>query len=279
MYSKHSKYFIYANRIIYSLLSHLDTSTCKSEHLYYSMNEKQTKNLTLNCPLTNGNPIDQSICWFLVNRSIVEFCDDFNNQSLTFYDLLKSTTKILSNNELFTDLTSITSLVSSNDEDNNLSNLNKDKTFFNSVLEALTNGEELQLLCWSINQAGQQQKPCNLHIAYSTKPTELIDCQIFNTKNHSLNSLNVECQYDKDNYWRIEKPITYQLDVIDDQTDTLLFQLVNNKQPTFELNELPPGKALRLTVFSSNRKGKSNNLSLRTTLNASKWRAGEFYLL
>lgn len=146
-------------------------------------------------------------------------------------------------------------------------------TFMDSILDQLGDGDELQLLCWSVNSAGAQQKPCTVHLATSAPPEQLIDCQVHNTTSHSL---AVECETDKQNQWRIEQPVTYQLDVNDDQTDALLFQLINSKQPTFELNQLPAGRSLRLTVFSSNRRGKSNKISLRTsTLIPSKWRSGK----
>ena len=147
------------------------------------------------------------------------------------------------------------------------------QSFMNLILDQLSNDQELQLLCWSVNFAGAQQKPCTIHLASSLKPSQLIDCQVFNTTSHSL---SLECEIEKESYWRIEQPIIYQLNVNDDQTDVLLFQLINNKQPAFELSQLPPGRSLRLTVFSTNKKGASNKLSLVTsTLIPSKWRSGK----
>lgn len=227
----------------------------------------------MNCPLVYGNPLEQTICWFFVNKSTVEYCgDNNNNKTFTLYDLLTS-------NDLNDDLTS-SPTISNNDEDNVLldtKRIDEETTqlsFINSILDQLINGEELQLLCWSINSfVGPQHKPCTIHLATSVQPALLIDCQVYNTTSHSL---SVECEIDKINYWRIEQPITYQLDVNDDQTDALLFQLINNKKPTFELNQLPAARSLRLTVFSINKKGKSNKITLRTsTLIPSKWRAGK----
>lgn len=219
-----------------------------------------------------GNSVEQSICWFFVNRSSVEYCD--SNRSSTLYDLLSDASNDLANGNS----------ISNNDEENMLVESKYDENlkesgsgvFMNAILDQLTGGDELQLLCWSINAAGSQQKPCTIHLASTTQPAQLIDCQVYNTTSHSL---SVECELDKENQWRIEQPITYQLDVNDDQTDVLLFQLINNKQPTFELNQLPPGRSLRLTVYSINKKGTSNKLSLRTsTLIPSKWRAGKLQI-
>lgn len=240
----------------------------------------------------NGNPVEQTIFWLFTNQTNVadqtECCNDQQqqqtNKTFTLFDLITSDAL----NELNSNLVTV------NDEDrplvddtiksdallndaNNLKEQNSKTTaiFMNKILDQLTNGDELKLLCWSLNLAGIQQNPCTIHIATSLRPSQLIDCQVYNTTSHSL---AVECEQDKENQWRIDQPITYQLDVFDDQSNVLLFQLINNRQPNFELNQLPPGKSLRLTIYSTNKKGKSNTLNLRTsTLVPSKWRAGKFY--
>lgn len=101
----------------------IDPATCRTEHLYRTINgandlKAKTKNITLNCPLIAGNPAtEQSVCWFFANKSSVEYCDELN-RTLTLFDLLAD--------EPDSDLTS-TAGVSNNDEDNALDTKDKDK--------------------------------------------------------------------------------------------------------------------------------------------------------
>lgn len=115
----------------------------------------------------------------------------------------------------------------------------------------------------------QQAEPCVFHIIAAGKPDPPTNCTI---SNQTSQSLVVECIEGFDG----GQPQFFLLEVYDQQTGALQ----NNLSvifPLFNVNDLEPGKILKMMVYAANSKGRSEAVLLEGfTLKAAEKQTGKF---
>ncbi|XP_044744983.1 nephrin-like [Coccinella septempunctata] len=120
------------------------------------------------------------------------------------------------------------------------------------------------ILCWASNAAGKQSEPCVFHIVPAGKPDRPYNCTILNTSSYSL---EIKCVEGFDG----GLPQTAQVSVYD-QITSVLISSVSASFPMFLVDNLEPGKLLKIEVYAVNSKGRSEPVVLSgyTLLDAEK---------
>nr|XP_018907738.1 PREDICTED: nephrin [Bemisia tabaci]XP_018907739.1 PREDICTED: nephrin [Bemisia tabaci] len=124
------------------------------------------------------------------------------------------------------------------------------------------------VMCWATNTAGSQKEPCVFHIVAAGKPDPPYNCSL---SNQTANSLEVECLEGFDG----GLTQIFILEVFDLQTNTLEANLSSPSRCVFLVNDLMPGKLLRIRIFATNGKGRSESIYLEGfTLNTAEKQTG-----
>ncbi|XP_054259110.1 synaptogenesis protein syg-2-like [Macrosteles quadrilineatus] len=123
------------------------------------------------------------------------------------------------------------------------------------------------VMCWAKNAAGAQLEPCVFHIIAAGHPDPPLNCTV---TNQTSESLEVECLEGFDGGQQQK----FHLEVRDVVTE----RLVANKtslRPSFLVDGLGPGRVMRMLLYSSNAKGKSDALIVEGfTLKAAEKQTG-----
>ncbi|KAJ1529183.1 hypothetical protein ONE63_005989 [Megalurothrips usitatus] len=107
-------------------------------------------------------------------------------------------------------------------------------------------------MCWASNRAGSQREPCVYHIIAAGKPDMPFNCTLLN---QTSSALGVECVAGFDG----GQPQRFELEVYEGQR---LLANVSSDTPSFTVSGLAPGLVLRMLVFASNSKGRSESIHL-----------------
>ncbi|XP_046659110.1 LOW QUALITY PROTEIN: nephrin-like [Homalodisca vitripennis] len=106
------------------------------------------------------------------------------------------------------------------------------------------------VMCWAQNAAGRQKDPCVFHIIAAGHPDPPLNCTV---TNQTSESLEVDCLEGFDG----GQPQLFHLEVFDLASEQLRANKTSNR-PTFLVDGLGPGRILRMIVYASNAKGKSD---------------------
>ena len=110
------------------------------------------------------------------------------------------------------------------------------------------------LLCWGENSIGVQNLPCIYHIIPAGRPDALHNCSVYN---QTFASMGVQCESGFDG----GLTQTFKLELRDARTNHLVSNISNDK-PKFIVKGLTPGHGYIITVYSLNRKGSSEPMTL-----------------
>ncbi|XP_048509194.1 synaptogenesis protein syg-2 isoform X2 [Athalia rosae] len=106
------------------------------------------------------------------------------------------------------------------------------------------------VLCWASNTAGQQRNACMFHIIPAGKPESPYNCTL---TNQTTDSLSVECAVGFDG----GQPQHFLLEVFDQHTGMLQAN-ITSKDAAFTVQDLKPGKVLKMILYAANSKGRSD---------------------
>ncbi|KAK4294521.1 hypothetical protein Pmani_032863, partial [Petrolisthes manimaculis] len=107
------------------------------------------------------------------------------------------------------------------------------------------------LLCWGTNTVGHQTRPCVFHVFPAGRPDPVYNCSSYNL---SIGAVYVRCVAGFDG----GLPQTFVMELYDNHSDTILLGNDTGKIPRFRVSNLPSGRTLRVKVFSTNAKGRSD---------------------
>ncbi|XP_039283267.1 nephrin [Nilaparvata lugens] len=110
------------------------------------------------------------------------------------------------------------------------------------------------VMCWAANTAGQQTEPCLFHIMPAGKPDSPYNCTLMN---QTTDSLEVECAEGFNGGQRQQ----FQLEVYQLQTNILL-ENKTSSLPSFVVGNLAPGQLLKMIIYATNSKGRSDQISM-----------------
>uniref|UniRef100_A0AAR5PEF8 Ig-like domain-containing protein n=1 Tax=Dendroctonus ponderosae TaxID=77166 RepID=A0AAR5PEF8_DENPD len=119
------------------------------------------------------------------------------------------------------------------------------------------------LTCWGTNAIGRQAEPCVFQVVPASKPSPLTNCTFKSANNQTIEIVDVECKAGYDG----GLPQKFVLEAFDAHTMRLRINLTvsDTENPTFHLDLgdlLPSPPSLRIFVYASNAKGKSEKLVL-----------------
>ncbi|XP_034250321.1 nephrin-like [Thrips palmi] len=110
------------------------------------------------------------------------------------------------------------------------------------------------VMCWATNRAGSQAEPCVFHIIAAGKPDTPFNCTLLN---QTSSALGVECVAGFDG----GQPQRFELEVYEAASHRLLAN-VSSDLAGFTVTGLAPGLVLRMLVFGTNSKGRSEPAKL-----------------
>ncbi|XP_076334815.1 uncharacterized protein LOC143238454 [Tachypleus tridentatus] len=113
------------------------------------------------------------------------------------------------------------------------------------------------LLCWGTNDVGIQRKPCVFTIMPAGPPESPYNCSVLN---QTENLIHLECTEANNGGLKAE----FTLEVYNVGRGTLKTNF-SSPRPKFVVNDLPAGTALRLLVYASNSKGRSEPVIISAT--------------
>ncbi|CAG0901114.1 unnamed protein product, partial [Darwinula stevensoni] len=105
------------------------------------------------------------------------------------------------------------------------------------------------LLCWAVNDIGQQRFPCVFHLIQTGPPEPLINCVL---QNLSMTSLSVSCQEG----FNGGLPQFFVMEVYDHGTRDAI-RNITSFTPSFTARELRNGAQLSIVIYAANGKGRS----------------------
>lgn len=107
------------------------------------------------------------------------------------------------------------------------------------------------VMCWASNRAGSQAEPCVFHVIAAGKPDTPFNCTLLN---QTSSALGVECVAGFDG----GQPQRFELEVYEGVDGRRLLANVSADAPSFTVTGLSPGLVLRMLVFGTNSKGRSD---------------------
>ncbi|XP_075221992.1 nephrin-like, partial [Lycorma delicatula] len=110
------------------------------------------------------------------------------------------------------------------------------------------------IMCWASNTAGQQPEPCVFHVISAGRPDPPYNCTLMN---QTTESLELECLEGFDG-GQLQQ---FQLEVYHEQTKHLL-ENKTSRLPVFHVNNLAPGLLVKLVVYATNSKGRSDSVAI-----------------
>ncbi|XP_076331749.1 protein turtle homolog A-like [Tachypleus tridentatus] len=111
------------------------------------------------------------------------------------------------------------------------------------------------IFCHGKNDIGEQRHPCVFNIIPAGKPESVNNCSI---NNQTARSLSLAC-IPGDDGGLLQQ---FHLEIYSRKYPRLLANLTSLDLPAFEAIGLPPGSPLRIIVYASNAKGKSEEVTL-----------------
>ncbi|XP_049286436.1 hemicentin-1 isoform X1 [Anopheles funestus] len=123
------------------------------------------------------------------------------------------------------------------------------------------------IMCWADNVVGQQKEPCVFHLIAAGKPEMPYNCSLVN---QTSDSLEVDCVEGFDGGQRQ----WFVMEIYDQQTHALLAN-VSSKLPIFTVNGLDAGLLLKIVIYATNMRGRSEPILLQAyTLKAAEKQTG-----
>ncbi|KFB40641.1 AGAP001824-PA-like protein [Anopheles sinensis] len=123
------------------------------------------------------------------------------------------------------------------------------------------------IMCWADNVVGQQKEPCVFHLIAAGKPEMPYNCSLVNQTSESL---EVDCAEGFDGGQRQ----WFVMEIFDQQTHALLAN-VSSKIPIFTVNGLDSGLLLKIVIYATNMRGRSEPILLQAyTLKAAEKQTG-----
>ncbi|XP_052863238.1 contactin-4 [Anopheles cruzii] len=123
------------------------------------------------------------------------------------------------------------------------------------------------IMCWADNVVGQQKEPCVFHLIAAGKPEMPYNCSL---ANQTSDSLEVDCAEGFDGGQRQ----WFVMEIYDQQTHALLAN-VSSKIPIFTVNGLDAGLLLKIVIYATNMRGRSEPILLQAyTLKAAEKQTG-----
>ncbi|KAK7080333.1 hypothetical protein SK128_019382 [Halocaridina rubra] len=110
------------------------------------------------------------------------------------------------------------------------------------------------LLCWGTNAVGKQKQPCIFHVFPAGIPDPVHNCSVYNL---SVDIVHVRCSAGFDG----GLTQTFILELYESHTNKLLAN-TTNIIPKFSVPGLPPGMSFTGVIYSTNAKGKGEQISL-----------------
>ncbi|KAH7642122.1 hypothetical protein HUG17_5167 [Dermatophagoides farinae] len=117
------------------------------------------------------------------------------------------------------------------------------------------------LYCMAENSVGNQRDPCIFKIVEAGPPNSVHDCRIVNV---TMASFILECVPGENGGLRQ----IFHLEVYNIEKEHLQVNVTAREEPVFAVENLPHDTAFMLNVFSSNAKGRSDSVTLRTATSA-----------
>ncbi|RWS28074.1 hemicentin-2-like protein [Leptotrombidium deliense] len=112
-----------------------------------------------------------------------------------------------------------------------------------------------KLKCFAENAVGQQEEPCVFNVVPASRPNPVHECVV---SNQTWNSIFVRCLPGFDGGMKQ----TFYLQVYDANRERLQFNVTRNENPQFVVNSLASGATYSISVFASNSRGTSDQLTL-----------------
>ncbi|XP_069184081.1 neural cell adhesion molecule 1-like [Procambarus clarkii] len=125
----------------------------------------------------------------------------------------------------------------------------------------LTSHDFGDLLCWAVNDIGQQHQPCVFHIVPAAKPESVSECEVEREATMALSSVVVVCEAGRDG--GLDQ--TFTVEVRQAATEAVLEAFRHAPHPRFTINGLKVGVAYLLTVTAANARGSSPPITLTYT--------------
>ncbi|XP_035783692.1 hemicentin-1-like [Anopheles albimanus] len=123
------------------------------------------------------------------------------------------------------------------------------------------------IMCWADNVVGQQKEPCVFHLIAAGKPEMPYNCTLVNQTSESL---EVDCAEGFDGGQRQ----WFVMEIYDQQSHMLLAN-VSSKVPIFTVNGLDAGLLLKIVIYATNMRGRSEPILLQAyTLKAAEKQTG-----
>uniref|UniRef100_A0A182II24 Ig-like domain-containing protein n=1 Tax=Anopheles arabiensis TaxID=7173 RepID=A0A182II24_ANOAR len=123
------------------------------------------------------------------------------------------------------------------------------------------------IMCWADNVVGQQKEPCVFHLIAAGKPEMPYNCSLVNQTSESL---EVDCAEGFDGGQRQ----WFVMEIYDLQSHALLAN-VSSKLPIFTVNGLDAGLLLKIVIYATNMRGRSEPILLQAyTLKAAEKQTG-----
>uniref|UniRef100_A0A182TL75 Ig-like domain-containing protein n=1 Tax=Anopheles melas TaxID=34690 RepID=A0A182TL75_9DIPT len=124
------------------------------------------------------------------------------------------------------------------------------------------------IMCWADNVVGQQKEPCVFHLIAAGKPEMPYNCSLVNQTSESL---EVDCAEGFDGGQRQ----WFVMEIYDLQSHALLAN-VSSKLPIFTVNGLDAGLLLKIVIYATNMRGRSEPILLQAyTLKAAEKQTGK----
>ncbi|XP_071512423.1 nephrin-like [Panulirus ornatus] len=109
-----------------------------------------------------------------------------------------------------------------------------------------------EVLCFAMNDMGEQSQPCTFTVVPAGKPDALENCTL---TNETTDTLFVMCLPGYDG--GLEQDFTVEVFEFDGKSRNTVLNLTENDEPTFTIEGLHPGASYLLAMYSKNVKGKS----------------------
>ncbi|CAL4166363.1 unnamed protein product, partial [Meganyctiphanes norvegica] len=109
------------------------------------------------------------------------------------------------------------------------------------------------MMCWAMNELGQQEKPCYFQIVPAGVPEGVSNCSVSLNNSAIGGSVEVECE----SGWGGGIRQSFTLEVHSVSSGSSLAQLQQQDEPYFTISGLTPGAEYKLLVYAENSQGRS----------------------